>query len=894
MKKKVLLVLLMFMFITNVKALTFNVDVTNIRDNGNNGTMGSISNIDAQNKSLDALFSNVGDEVSFSIIITNSGDRAGTLKSINVTGTNDKIEYTNNLPEGGLAINGNDTNEVVVTAKLKEGAVNGTSTSTIKITYNYDEGSCPEGEILSDDESMCSCPEGKVRNETGICVTPEKPVECKDDEIYNEEKKICEKKVIPVEPEDPVNPEPTPEEPEKEEVKPTPVIPSNPKTLDNIILITLLFIVSGLGIYAVMFKKLKTNKRRLIVGVIIGVLTLSLSFTVLAGVFGIDKLLGAIINPITKKQELIVTVNEKIEFIEVWNGECSIGFYSDDLTPEHIFEGGSGTESDPYTIKTADQLACFASSVNSGHYDYEGQYIKQIKDIKLNDNLIDNIESGDEYYPNVWFSIGNYDFGYNFAGTYDGDNHTISGLYLTERSMNDNSPKGLFGSAINATFKNLVLSDVYIGDIENQGVGALLGIGLSKLTIDNIKTYGTVSSTFASNTGLLDYVGGIVGRFDGYRYNNGIKIENSENNISPIHSGIIGNISYVTNSDSPNIIFNNVTNNGDFTANGGIANYIAGGNSYDDGGYLTFNNVVNHGKLYADYATHHRVGGLVGDVGVIKAEITESGNTGNIISSQDFDEVGGIFGRLKVISGLTVDTCYNSGNISGYYDDSFEDGLTNEETDHDSQYKSFDMGGLIGEVPAHSSDVLIKDSYNTGYLKGFNYYTGGLIGDSSDADGEVASTITIQNSYNEGTISVGYGKVGGLISRTRGIITGSHNSGEITLWGVDREYSATATSPGSTIGGLVGDHGYNTSTSETSGARIINSYNEGNLRITAKTNSVAAGGLCAVCQDITNSTNTGNITSSYATQLFDGLGARVFGTITDSSNQGVITPGTGY
>ena len=206
------------------------------------------------------------------------------------------------------------------------------------------------------------------------------------------------------------------------------------------------------------------------------------------------------------------------------------------------------------------------------------------------------------------------------------------------------------------------------------------------------------------------------------------------------------------------------------------------------------------------------------------------------------------------------------------------------------------MGGLIGEVSTHSSDALIKDSYNTGYLKGFNRRTGGLIGDSLDADDEVASTITIQNSYNEGTISVGYGKVGGLISRTKGIITGSHNSGEITLWGVDREYSTTATTyaPGSTIGGLVGDNGYNTGTSDTSGARIIDSYNEGNLRITAKTNSVAAGGLCAICHDITNSTNTGNITSSYATQLFDGLGARVFGTITDSSNQGVITPGTGY
>ena len=39
MKKKILLFILMFAFMTNVSALTFNVDVTNIEDEGN-GTLG--------------------------------------------------------------------------------------------------------------------------------------------------------------------------------------------------------------------------------------------------------------------------------------------------------------------------------------------------------------------------------------------------------------------------------------------------------------------------------------------------------------------------------------------------------------------------------------------------------------------------------------------------------------------------------------------------------------------------------------------------------------------------------------------------------------------------------------------------------------------------------------
>ena len=334
MKKKILLFICMFLFIFNVKALTFNVDITNIEDEGNNGTIGSITNIDIPNKTVDAYFQNIGDEVSFSITIKNTGDRAGTLRNITFESENDKVEYSSNLPENGLAINGNDINKVIVTAKVKEGAVNGKTSSEIKIKYKYDEGSCPEGEILSEDESMCLCPEGTERNENGICVTPEKPVECAPDEIYNETKKICEKKVIPVN-------------------------PSNPKTLDNIILITLLFIVSGLGIYAALFNKLKTNKKKIIVGTTIGVITLSSSITVLIGVFGTDKLLGAIINPITKNKEIIVKVNEEIDLIETWDGDCDI---TGTLTPDNVFQGGSGTESDPYQIKTANQLACFAKS----------------------------------------------------------------------------------------------------------------------------------------------------------------------------------------------------------------------------------------------------------------------------------------------------------------------------------------------------------------------------------------------------------------------------------------------------------------------------------------------------------------------------------------------------
>ena len=907
MKKKLLLIISMFLVIFNVKALTFNVDVTNIENEGNNGTMGSITRIDIPNKTLDAEFSDIGDEVSFSITVTNTGDRVGTLRNIDITTGNDKIEYTTNLPENGLAINGNDTNKVIVTAKVKDGAVNGTSTSTIKIKYTYDEGSCPEGEILSEDESMCLCPEGKVRNEVGICTEPPKPIECEEDEIYNEEKKICEKKVVPVDPTDPVDPEPeTPDEPSKEDIKPTPITPPNPKTLDNIILITLLFFVSGLGIYAVMFKKLKTNKQRVSAGVTLGVVTFTLSFTVLAGVFGIDNLLGAIINPITKNTEIIVTVNEKIEMLETWDGNCSTNSYA----PEDVFEGGSGTESDPYTIKTANQLACFRDSVNDGNT-YEGKFVKQIKDIKLNDKLVEGLASGGYGY-NDWVPIGNFRYDTYFAGTYDGGNHTISGLLLTDES--GRSYKGLFGYAKGATFKNLTLSDTFI-ETAMSGTGALLGNAAISLTVDNVSTNGKYSEN--SNIGS-----GIVGIFTGYQYgqpiaeNEFVKIENSTNNISPTYAGIIGRIDLATNAgtDNDNVkaILKNVTNNGNLvlpnreTVVGGIAgaisilNYDQTGNSAGVSGYVIIDNVINNGSIEIGTTStgYIMAGGISGAINANKTEINDSHNIGNLSSSVALEDGGGLVGYISAYGSLIIDNSYNSGNITSYYLDSYTDGLTEAEV-HNIMNDTFDdtksIGGLVGEIATNqNASNIIKNSYNTGDIKATTHHVSGILANLQTSETNNYSpgwNFTIQDSYNTGDLYVVYGNVAGIASNYGGIISGSHNSGKIVQAGRYTSFTYDY----ATIAGLLGYGGKDQQLNNN--GTVIDSYNEGEILITAKINKVYAAGICTKCRTITDSHNNGNITSLYAATVFEGLyvpDPDEVVTVTNSYNEGTIIPGPGY
>ena len=768
-----------------------------------------------------------------------------------------------------MAINGNDTNKVIVTAKVKDGAVNGTSTSTIKIKYTYDEGSCPEGEILSEDESMCLCPEGKVRNELGICIEPPKPIECADDEIYNEEKKICEKKVVPVEPDDPVEPEPTPE-PEKEEVKPTPITPSNPKTLDNIILVTVLFLVSGIGIYAVLFRKLKNNKEKISAAVAIGVVTFTLSFTVLAGVFGIDNLLSAIINPITKNTELVVTVNEKIDMVITWDGYCS----KPNLTPEEIFEGGSGTESDPYQVKTADQLACFAKSVNEGTT-YEGNFVKQIKDIKLNDNLNDNIEAGTTDGLHEWTPIGDSSNSRSFNGTYDGDNHIVSGVYIKDDTL-VNSSKGLFGYVSNATLKNITISDAYFNSSRGSGIGVLLGTGVNSLVVDNVTAYGNHRLTSGYNYFNVP-CGGLIGSFNGKNTNGGIRIENTTNYVNNGLSGVINRIQNVSWSEEPNIIFTNVTNNGFVSFTGGLAFVIEGE------GNVLVDNCANTGDVYSEATASYQAGGLFGDIHSGKLTIKNSYNSGDVSNYFGGNTLGGIGGILQANRQLVIEKCFNSGNVRTVAPvvlDQVKEGATIDEfvtikgAAGYSSYNDARVAGIVADAGTNDN-ILIKDTYNTGEISGLSV-VGGIIAH------HYYDNIVYDNVYNEGEIIVGsYSNAGGIAGYTNGIIRNSHNSGTITIW--SNRYG------GYMSGGLIGwGKAYAPSTTGAVDAVIENSYNEGDIIVNAKFYKADVAGLCAKCASITDSSSSGNINIKYATQSYDGIRLEGSGAVTNTSFTGTI------
>ena len=142
----------------------------------------------------------------------------------------------------------------------------------------------------------------------------------------------------------------------------------------------------------------------------------------------------------------------------VWDGETSITFAS-----------GTGTEADPYIINNGAQLSYLAKLTNANHALTNGRYYRLEADIQLNDQVLTEDGQLNGEPANTWEPIG-IDEAHNFNGHFDGNNYTISGVYINNASLS--APSGLFGCTGEATISNLTLLDSYV---YCYYVGALVG-----------------------------------------------------------------------------------------------------------------------------------------------------------------------------------------------------------------------------------------------------------------------------------------------------------------------------------------------------------------------------------------------------------------------------------
>ena len=105
-----------------------------------------------------------------------------------------------------------------------------------------------------------------------------------------------------------------------------------------------------------------------------------------------------------------------------------------------------------------------------------------------------------------WVPIGNSNNKYQ--GTFDGNNKTITNLYINASQLN----VGLFGCTYEGTIKNLTFEYANVTNTNNY-VGVLVGKAFWGSTLQNIK----ISNTCQIKGG--NYTGGIAGYLDGNAYN---------------------------------------------------------------------------------------------------------------------------------------------------------------------------------------------------------------------------------------------------------------------------------------------------------------------------------------------------------------------------------------
>lgn len=268
-------------------------------------------------------------------------------------------------------------------------------------------------------------------------------------------------------------------------------------------------------------------------------------------------------------------------------------------------------------ISNAKELKWFADKVNSGSYTLNA---KLTADIDLSTVCSETLGS--------WTPIGCYEMnnGY-YAGNFDGQNHTISNLYMKER-----------GSAVDT-------STYY---------RSLFGMCTKGCTIKNVNLTGTIDT-------VLRYIGGLVGSAG--NWNGKATVENCHVNVditasSPYYvGGIAGNLR--NGSAIKNCSFSGtITSSGTSTSGGIVGTSATGTNEII--GCLFDGSITDTGAA----GRQKGVGGIIGYTGCT-VNVTDCASVGTLETSKL--ATGGIVG-MNNYKTVTVKNCYNAATLTAAVD----------------------------------------------------------------------------------------------------------------------------------------------------------------------------------------------------------------------------------
>lgn len=143
------------------------------------------------------------------------------------------------------------------------------------------------------------------------------------------------------------------------------------------------------------------------------------------------------------------------------NGTITGGTFNGTITGTPALATGSGTESDPYQIGTAEGLKWFRDKVNNAK-----NAANNIEDTKICAELTKDIDLSGEAWTPIGIGGALYAGTPPYSGTFDGKGHTIKNLSI------DSSAHyvGLFGYVYGGTIRNLTVSGSVKGSEHTGGI----------------------------------------------------------------------------------------------------------------------------------------------------------------------------------------------------------------------------------------------------------------------------------------------------------------------------------------------------------------------------------------------------------------------------------------
>ena len=256
-----------------------------------------------------------------------------------------------------------------------------------------------------------------------------------------------------------------------------------------------------------------------------------------------------------------------------------------------ISNGKTGSSNNPYTISIADGLKLLATYVNSG-YVFSGKFFTLNDDIAFNSSIENNFTPIGGKFSNNYYA---------FCGSFDGGNHTISGINI---DIDDNSYAGIFGYLESeASISNVILVNASIRG--KEFIGGIAG--------DN--EGGNISNCLVANTVITgdSYTGALTGYNSGTLGHNYYGNSTVNGNVSEVGCGTNSAPKDVTKNDGavsatfltdsepvPSTLSGKVFFYREFT--GGKASTICLPFAYtpktSDGTFYTFDGITKNGTTY--------------------------------------------------------------------------------------------------------------------------------------------------------------------------------------------------------------------------------------------------------------------------------------------------------